>query len=47
LPPLSPPPLAIAFVFFRKTQLITTTLGNNLTEIQATQIALKEAKEVA
>ena len=53
-PPLSPPPfppplppLAIAFVFFRKTQLITTTLGNNLTEIQATQIALKEAKEVA
>ena len=54
LAPLSPPPfppplppLAIAFVFFRKTQLITTTLGNNLTEIQATQIALKEAKEVA
>ena len=39
--------MAIAFVFFRKTQLITTTLGNNLTEIQATQIALKEAKEVA
>ena len=49
-PPLSPPPfppLAIVFVFFRKTQLITTTIGNNLTQIQATQIALKEAKEVA
>jgi signal transduction histidine kinase len=53
LPPLSQlspppfPPLAIVFVFFRKTQLITTTIGNNLTQIQATQIALKEAKEVA
>ena len=53
MPPLSQlspppfPPLAIVFVFFRKTQLITTTIGNNLTQIQATQIALKEAKEVA
>ncbi|HJO74567.1 MAG TPA: ATP-binding protein [Rhodospirillales bacterium] len=37
----------IAFVFFRKTQLITSTLGSNLTEIQATQDALKVAKEVA
>ncbi|MDA1090546.1 MAG: ATP-binding protein [Proteobacteria bacterium] len=37
----------IATIFFRKTQLITTTLGDNLSEIQATQEALKEAKEAA
>ena len=38
---------AITYVFFRQTQLITTTLGNNLAEIQATQEALREAKETA
>jgi signal transduction histidine kinase len=37
----------IAYIFFVKTRLITTTLGNNLAEIQATQAALKEAKEIA
>jgi signal transduction histidine kinase len=37
----------IAYIFFKKTQLITITLGNNLTEIQATQEALREAKEAA
>jgi len=37
----------IAYIFFIKTRLITTTLGDNLAEIQATQAALKEAKEVA
>ena len=37
----------IAHIFFRKTQLITTTLSNNLAEIQAAQEALREAKETA
>ena len=37
----------IAYIFFRKTQLITTTLGNNLAEIQATQEALRKAKVIA
>jgi len=37
----------IAYIFFRKTQLITTTLENNIAEIQATQEALREAKETA
>ena len=37
----------IAHIFFKKTQLIMITLGNNLTEIQATQEALREAKEAA
>ena len=37
----------IAHIFFRKTQLITTTLSNNLAEIQAAQEPLREAKETA
>ena len=37
----------IAHIFFRKTQLITTTLSNNLAETQAAQEALREAKETA
>ena len=38
---------AIAYIFFRQTQVITTTLGNNLVEIQSTQKDLQEAMEAA
>lgn len=37
----------IAYIFFRKTQLITATLANSLTEVQAAQEKLQEAKEIA